>query len=68
MANDLSYREYLTKMNEPDSRRSWINWKIICCGMEPKEAYKVASDPDWGWSPTMLQEVDQAIAEFKQGE
>jgi len=47
----LSYTEYLTKAGQHDSRQAWIDWKIVCCGMEPDEATKAAYDPEWGWTP-----------------
>lgn len=57
--HDLSYAEYLSKAGQKDSRQAWIDWKIVCCGMEPKEAAKVADDPDWGWTPDMMQNVEE---------
>ena len=47
----ISYEEYLNKTGESDSRMAWVWWKIMCCGMQDKEARLASYDPEWGWAP-----------------
>jgi hypothetical protein len=45
----LSYEEYLVKTSKPDSRDSWVDWKVECHGMDYDEARKALIDPEWGY-------------------
>lgn len=55
---DLSYAEYLKATGDKDSRQAWIDWKTYACGMKRTEAIKAGYDPEWGWTPGML---DKAV-------
>ena len=44
---NLSYAEYLSKTGKPDSRESWIDWKIDCCGMTFMAARRASYYVDW---------------------
>lgn len=43
----ISYYEYLEKTGKKDSRKSWIDWKTECCGMDEKEAIKSSYKIKW---------------------
>jgi hypothetical protein len=49
--DDRSYAEYIATTGKNDSRESWIDWKVVVCGMSRREATKAAHEPGWGWEP-----------------
>lgn len=47
----FSYKDFLILTDRKDSINAWIDWKIIVCKMNEKEAIKASIDPIWGYKP-----------------